>query len=316
MEPWAWKLPPMTIRRRWTWILRWVVSAGLLGWILTRVEFCSFLAEVGHLDLVWLLGGLGCAGLSLALGAWRWQACLQALGMEVKYWNLFKITLTATAAGCVSFGSLGVDLAKVVLAGRHLPGRRGGVLSSLVLDHVSALPWMVVMILVVVQAHGAATELDTSGAWVAVGVTVAVAVVGVVVGLRFKSLYGKMTRVLGDRATWNGLVIAGFRSVPMWLAYCGIYYCAARAFGVVVPVAGFAGVIVVADGVSSLPVTIAGIGVREEAFRVMLGDWYGVPSASAVAVSLTGFSLSLVWAAAGAFGFAGGSVKTANTAIS
>ncbi|MCF7676239.1 MAG: flippase-like domain-containing protein [Akkermansiaceae bacterium] len=307
----------MTIRKRGTWILRWAVSAGLLGWILTRVEFGRFLAEVPHLDVFWLLGGLACAGLSLALGAWRWQACLRALGMEVGFWSLFKITLAATAAGCVSFGSLGVDLAKVVLAGRYLPGRRGGVLSSLVLDHVSALPWMVVMILlVVVQAHGAAPELDTSGAWVAVGVAVGVAAVGVVVGLRFKSLYGKMMRVLGDRATWHGLVIAGFRSVPMWLAYCGIFYCAARAFGVVVPAAGFAGVVVVAGGVASLPVTIAGIRVREEAVRGVLGDWYGVPSASAVAVSLTGFSLSLVWAAAGAFGFAGGSVKTANIAIS
>ena len=95
----------------------------------------------------------------------------------------------------------------------------------------------------------------------------------------------------------------------MWLAYGGIYYCAARAFGVVVPIAGFAGVIAMADGVASLPITIAGLGIREQALQWLLGQWYAVPAASAVALSLTGFTLSIAAAALGAIFFGGGFSK-------
>ena len=123
-------------------------------------------------------------------------------------------------------------------------------------------------------------------------------------------------RIVGNRATWHGLMIAGCRSVPVWMAYCGIFYCAARAFGVVVPLAGFAQVIAIADGVASLPVTIAGLGVREQAFRIMLEKWYGVPAAAAVATSLTGFSLSLIWVAVGALGFGDWSIKSEKLVVS
>lgn len=292
-----------------------MVSGGLLAWILTRPELGRLGAELRHLNLIWLLGGLLCAGLSLALGAWRWQACLRALGMDIALPRLIQVTLAATAAGCVSFGTLGADLAKVVLAGRHLPGRHGGILSSLALDHVSALPCVVVMVLAAALAHGAVPELEAAGAWLAVGVAAIAVAAVVVVAWKFKALHREAMRIVCERATWHGLLRAVWRSVPMWMAYCGIYYCAARACGVVVPVVGFAGVIAIADGVASLPVTIAGLGVREQAFRVLLGNWYDVPPAAAVAMSLTGFSLSLAWAAAGVLGIGKGPVKSQTLAI-
>lgn len=306
----------MTTRTRLTWALRWLVSAALLTWILTRPELGQLGSEVPHMNVLWLLGGLLCAGLSLALGAWRWQACLRALGMDIALPRLFKVTLTATAAGCISFGALGADLTKVVLAGRHLPGRQGGILSSLAMDHVSALPCVVVMVLAATLAHGTLPMLNMTGVWLALGVAALVAVAMAALGWKFKALHHGMMRMLSDRATWCGLLRAVWRSVPMWMAYCGIYYCSARAFGVVVPAAGFAGVIAIADAVASLPVTIAGLGVREQAFRVLLGNWYDVPAAAAVAMSLTGFSLSLVWAAVGALGIGKGSVKSEKLALS
>ena len=299
----------MTTRSRLIWALRWLVSAGLLGWILTRPELAQMGAAWRHLNPGWVLGGLLCAGGSLALGAWRWQACLRGLGMEITLRRLIKVVLAAAAAGCVSFGALGVDLAKVVLAGRQLPGRHGGILSSLVLDHVSALPCVVVMVLAAVLAHGTLPELDAAGAGMVAAVAVAATAGVAVVAWKFKRLQLEVLRVLADRAAWRGFLTAVWRSVPVWLAYCGIFYCAARAVGVVVPVAGFAGVIAIADGVASLPVTIAGLGVREQAFRVLLGNWYGVPPAAAVTLSLTGFALSLVWAAVGALGIGNGSFK-------
>ncbi|MEI7908133.1 MAG: lysylphosphatidylglycerol synthase transmembrane domain-containing protein [Verrucomicrobiota bacterium] len=306
----------MITKSRLTWALRWLVSVGMLLWILTRPEVARLGADMRHLDLVWLLGGLMCAGLSLALGAWRWQACLEALGMELSLWHMFKLTLAASALGCVSVGSLGADLAKVMLTERYLPGRHGGILASLALDHMSAFPCVVVMVAAATVTHGTLPHLNASGIWLAVGVAAVVVAAMAVISWKFKPLHYEMKRIALDRASWRGLLRAGWRSVPVWLSYCGIFYCAARAVGVVVPVVGFAGVIAIADGVAALPVTIAGLGVREQAFRVLLGNWYHVPAAAAVALSLSGFSLSLVWAAVGALGLACGSLKPSNPATS
>lgn len=305
----------MTARTRLTWLLRWMVSAGLLAWILTRPELGQLGPELRRMNPFWLLGGLLCAGLSLGLGAWRWQACLQALGMDVPLGRLLKVTLAAAAAGCFSFGALGTDLAKVVLIGNRLPGRHGRILSSLALDHTSALPCVVLMVLVAVLAHGTMPVVTTPGAWVVVGVAAVSVAAIALVSWKFRRFHLEILRVLADRATWRGCGTAVWRSVPKWIAYCGIYYCAARAYGVALPMAGFAGVIAIADGVAALPVTIAGLGLREQAFQSLLGNWYGVPPASSVALSLTGFSLSLVWAAVGAVCVGGGSLKPKETII-
>jgi uncharacterized membrane protein YbhN (UPF0104 family) len=285
------------------------VSAGLLAWILTRPELARLGAEWRSLNPAWMLAGLFCSGCSLALSAWRWQACLQALGLEIPLGRVFRITMMATVAGCFSFGTLGMDLAKVLLAGRQLRGRHAGLLSSLVLDHASAVPCVVLMVVVAMLAQGLQPALHIPQMPVVFGVAATVLLGAAWVSWKFKRLHMEILRVLSDRATWRGFGIAVFRSVPMWVMYAGIYYCAARAIGVVVPLAGFAGVIAIADGVASLPITLAGLGVREQALQWLLGNGYGVSPASAVALSLTGFSLSLAGAAVGAICCGGTSIE-------
>lgn len=306
----------MTIRTKISWLLRLLVSGGLLAWILTRPALAQLGAEWRHMNLLWIGAGLLCAFLALACSAWRWQACLQALGLQLPLGRIFKVTLAAAAAGCFSFGALGVDLAKVLLVGHHLPGRHGGILSSLVLDHASAIPCVVLMVMLALLTHGGLPVMSTPGAWWILAISGLLMLATAVVSWRFKRFHLEIMRVLADRATWRGFMIAVVRSVPMWLAFCGIYYCAARAFGVVVPVTGFAGVIAIADGVASLPITIGGLGVREQAFQSLLNNWYDVTPASAVALSLTGFALSLVWAAVGAVCVGSGAVNTKEMIIS
>lgn len=302
----------MTAATRVKWLLRWLVSAGLLAWILTRPALVQLGPALRHVNPWWVLAGLLCAGLTLALSAWRWQACLQALGLEIPIGRVCAITLAGAAAGYFSFGSLGTDLARVLLAGRCLPGRHAAILSSLVMDHASATPFVVLAVWWAVRAHGAMPVLHWPGLWVVVGSAVVMGLLIMVIRLKFMRWHLKMMRLMLDRALWLGYLSAVWRSVPVWLTFCGIYYCAARAFGVVVPAAGFAGVIAIADGLASLPITIAGLGVREQAFQSLLGKWYGVAPALAVALSLTGFAMALVWAAVGAV-CVGDSLKTAAT---
>jgi len=75
---------------------------------------------------------------------------------------------------------------------------------------------------------------------------------------------------------------------------------APRALAAAAPTGGLAAAIVIADMLAVLPITIAGLGVREKAFESLLGRWYDVPPAPAVLGSLAGFAVLAAVAAAGA----------------
>ena len=47
--------------------------------------------------------------------------------------------------------------------------------------------------------------------------------------------------------------------------------------------------------ISSLPISLSGIGVREGLFALMLNSLYGTPKELATLISLTGFSLAVAW---------------------
>jgi len=59
----------------------------------------------------------------------------------------------------------------------------------------------------------------------------------------------------------------------------------------------------VIDAVSSMPISVAGVGVRESTFQVLMKDLAGVTAEIAVAASLAGFACNTLWALLGAFFF-------------
>jgi len=47
--------------------------------------------------------------------------------------------------------------------------------------------------------------------------------------------------------------------------------------------------------ITSLPISVGGLGVREKLFQIFLGDLCGVSDAVAAIMSTTGYALNLVW---------------------
>ena len=288
------------MKRRGFLAVKIALSAALLTWILMRPEVGSLLPLLQQARMGWIAAGFGCAGLAILGIAWRWQACLQALGIEIRLLEIFRIVLAATAAGYFSIGQLGVDAAKILLAGRRIGGRHAALTASVSLDHASSLPVMVGLFLLAIVPHGIVPTLREHGMWPLAVTGVLFVVGGLVVRWKWPDVHRRVMAVFADRRVWRGFAIAACRSLPLWMAYCGTFYCAARAFGVEVPPISFAGVTVIADAIASLPISLAGLGVREQAFQTLLHNWHGVPLAAAVALSLTGFVIMLSWAMLGA----------------
>lgn len=78
-----------------------------------------------------------------------------------------------------------------------------------------------------------------------------------------------------------------------------VYFIGATLMGVSLPFSDLIWIVVLVTLVQLLPITIAGLGVRESAFVFLLG-WYQVSATTAVALSLIVFSVSLL------FGLCGG----------
>ncbi len=295
---------PLTV-----WLLKAVGTAGLLTWLLSRQEVRDGLGSLSRLTPAWLAAGFGMAGISQLFTAWRWHVCLRTAGTPLGFGTVFRLTLISTAAGFLSIGTLGADAVRVALAARRHPGQKAALLGSIGMDHMSAAPTLVGMALVALSTAGLSIH---AGPWSAVAGLAAVAgfiLIGLVLRRFQPALHDRLRNFLLEARTRRGLAKAALLSVPVMLTHYAIFFCAARALDVVVHPVPFAAAAATADVVASLPLTIAGLGVREKAFETLLGLWQGVPAASAIALSLAGLGLILGWGLAGAICFLAEPVK-------
>lgn len=285
------------------WLLKAACTAALLGWLLSRPGMLEGLKSLSAMTPGWLVAGVLMAGISQVFTAWRWHVCLATAGVPLPALTVLRFTLMSTAAGLLSIGTLGADAVRATLAVRRHPGQKAAVLGTLGMDHASAAPAFGVMALAVASSAGVDFN---AGPWT--GLMLLLGVAGFVgIGLLLRqfrpALHDRLRAFLLERRTRTGLAKAAALSVPVMLTHYAVFFCAARALGVVVPPVAFASAAAAADVLSSLPLTLAGLGVREKTFETLLGHWNGVPAPAAIALSLAGFGLILIWGLAGALCF-------------
>jgi hypothetical protein len=289
-------------RRHWLplFAAKLLVSAALLAWLLTRPGMEDFPTLLASANPLWLVPGFFCGALNISLCAWRWHICLRGVGIHIPFQQTLRTTLAGDAAGYFSIGSLGNDATRILLVSR---GSERGALpaaASLAMDHASSTPAMLVLLgaalfplgMVPALKPGAAPLLLLLGAVIVAGI--------LFIRRKWNSMHARIIEFLRAGATWRVMAGAAFISFPVWFAFAGIFYCAARALGHDLPPFSFAGICAIADAIASLPISIAGLGVREKAFQTLLEMSHGVPAASGVAISLLGFGILLLWAAIGA----------------
>ena len=105
------------------------------------------------------------------------------------------------------------------------------------------------------------------------------------------------------RKNWRHALAGVAVSFVMLIAYFSSYYCGMRAVGGDAGYGALISAMPVIDAISGMPVSIAGVGVREKLFEVLMDDLAGVPPSVAVAASLAGFACNVVWAGLGALFF-------------
>ena len=268
-----------------------------------------------HTDPFLLLAGLAVFGLALLCSAIRWHLVLRMTGCSTHFGATARTTFVSHTFSVFLFGPLGADVGRTTLYSRwyHQPMPR--ILLSISLDRILTLfGWgtFVGMGMIIAVQKGFMPLGKLAGrmnaGWLLGGVLVCGA--GAWMAVRHvkqsRSIVGRAGRPFLDGlkqlASRPGLSFTGWlltlASQIVLVATSILFLQAVSPQPIpwwrilwIFPVVMFLG---------TLPISAAGLGVREGASMVML-SWYHIPAEDAVAASLLTFVAFLVWSVPGAF---------------
>jgi uncharacterized protein (TIRG00374 family) len=279
-------------------VLKIIVSLGLLAFIFSRLDLAAFTKVVSQANRWWLLAALVTMIVGVVIRALRWQILLTAIGVSVSLLELTNIYFIGFLFNNLLPSGLGGDAIRILELNRH--SQRGSdAVTSVVVDRFLGLSALQAIALVTLL-------LD----WQAVPVAVAYFTVVIFLGslligylLINRSLYTALRVRLGLFRRLTDIRLIGnlfesFQSYP--LSALGRAYLVSFLFnisliamnlfiglglGAQVSLVHYAVFVPITSLVLIIPISFAGLGVREETYRQLFGQ-VGVPGEIAVAMSL------------------------------
>lgn len=306
-------------------LLKLILTGGCLWWAFSQVTFDrSIFTRPGAINYPWLAAGIGAAGFSIFFHALRWWLFLRGQSLPVKLGRAIELTMIDSLFSLASVSGLGGDAARILLLMRELPGKKLVIAMAVMADHLAGMVSIALLFFIIsITRFHALAEQSLLGknviifAWFYLGGGLAlVALIFICASPPVhRRIHGNdrfarfpiMKRIpeLYDvyRKNWRfalaGLTVSFF----MLMAYFTSYYCGMRAVGGTASYGAVVSAMPIIDSISGMPVSIAGVGVREKLFQILMDDLAGVPPATAVAASLAGFACNVFWAGLGAFFF-------------
>lgn len=299
-------------------VLKLVLTAGCLFWALSQADLShSVFARPGAVDYRWMAGGVLMAGLTVLLTSLRWRLYLMAQGVDPGMKRTVELTLIGNLFNLLSIGGIGGDAARVLLLIRDHPGRKLAVTMAVMVDHLAGMVALAGMFFIIsVARFDTLTTQSILGkqvihfAWFYLSGGLGLVLLCFVAacppvhrrihsnGREWKwSLMRRLPEAYDVyRRKWP-LALAGVAvSFVMLMAYFLSFWCGLRAVGGTSSAGTVLSAMPVIDSVSSLPISVAGIGVREKLFEILMRDLAGTLPEISVAASLAGFACSVFWA--------------------
>ena len=278
-------------------LLKIVVSLGLLIYIFSTIDLLTFLGVVRQADPWWLLAAFVMMMVGVVIRAWRWKILLDAIGVVVGLGELTAIYFIGFLFNNLLPSGLGGDAIRMVELNRHSERGSDAVTSVLVDRFLGLSALQAIALLALLFDWGSIPPAVAS-------FTVAIFVGGLVGGLLLinRRLYLALQRwSLFSRATqikWIGNLFESFQRYPL-PALGGAYGVAllfnvsliamnvfiGLALGAQASLVQYAVFVPITSLVLVIPISFAGLGVREGAYRQLFGQ-VGVPPEIAVAMSL------------------------------
>jgi uncharacterized membrane protein YbhN (UPF0104 family) len=289
--------------RPWLAFIQIAVSLAILGGLLAFVDFGALGDRFASADPIYMALGLGLGVAQLVLLGLRWQLLNARLHLASGVGTLSHLAMTGLthAASQVLPSSIGGDAVRVV-ALKRLGMTLAASLLSVAADRVAGLMGLLALVLVVLAAGGVPRGGEEAA--IASAVAAAISLMLVLAGpwIASRPAIMALARRLGVEPTLiaartllrdpvSALGILLLSALPHALNIA-MAWCAARALGLTIGWEMLSLAVPLALLVTTLPISVAGWGVREAVLVFVLGLG-GVASHDALAVSVTWGALLL-----------------------
>ncbi|HYL81253.1 MAG TPA: lysylphosphatidylglycerol synthase transmembrane domain-containing protein [Candidatus Acidoferrum sp.] len=295
-----------------------LVSGILLAVLFWRVDRAAFLRSVEALPLSVFIGCVGLYTLGYVISTLRWQRLLAAEGIRLPLWRLILVYFEAAFFNLFLPTLIGGDIVRGYSIYRLTRGHDASIASILV-DRLSGFAAMVAIALVALAvAYPRLQDPQVAGMILAVAAAFAMAMT-LLLSDRLTSGATGILRLVGlgqFRARIQGLVDAVQRyrrhhqALGQALVLSGLlqaliivtYYLIGASLNLGVPLRYFFLYVPLITVMAMLPVSVAGLGVREGGVVYFFAK-VGVDPAAALGMSLVWFSLSLAVSSLGGLAF-------------
>jgi uncharacterized protein (TIRG00374 family) len=277
-------------------LLKIAVVTAALFWLSRRVDFAGVWRVILGAKTQFLVLGALLSWLPIVISGFRWRILLGAIGIYVPAPRLSMICQIGQFFGVLVPGLAGDDGTRLLYISRIAPGRVGQACSTVLLDRFIGFSSLFVLSLVGIPCNWASLSAQAHTRVVAAGILLAgclllagcalgfalspARLAVLVGGVRARFPASKIVKELGDASeifarSKVSLLTVAVEAILTQLLICATYWAVGIAVGIELPLLvwlSFVPVIVLA-GV--LPITFAGIGVRDYLLFLFLGDAVG-----------------------------------------
>jgi hypothetical protein len=295
------------------------VTIAVLFWVYhdpnKRVQMAEALRNAQYR---WVLIGIVAYVVVEIAAAFRWYVLLKVQGIHLSFWRLSGLFLIGMFYNQFLPGGTGGDIIKSYYLLKETPDKKAGALLAVVFDRLIGLVALVVITgtLIAFRYDFLSQTPETRQLlWILLAI-LSVSIAGllstfVISGFNlFHSLPHKFPgrdKLIEIAAAyhlyarhWRATLVAFGSSIVAHLATFTTFLCAAYALGAVVPLINFFAVMPVERTISALPISFAGIGLREKILLIMLHNLCGVPEAKAILIGSLSFLIILICCIPGA----------------
>jgi len=301
-------------------LLQILITLFLLWWIfhdpLKRQQMREALHTANYL---WLVPGVLATGLAFLLQTQRWRILLRTQNINLGWWRTVRVYLIGAFFNLFLFGATGGDIIKIYYAMRETTSKSAAFLSVLV-DRMMGLIGLVAMAALLcsfrldllLSTHD--SRLVMGSLALIMGAALGLVVAGFVVDRfhlahklpKWLPLHARILELATAFSTYardgKVLLITFGLSLPAHLLNFLAFYFSARAFGYFGGPGGVFDILSVLPAImaiAALPISLAGVGVREQLFNNMLNQLYATPESTAVMISIMGFLMTVFWGLVG-----------------
>jgi glycosyltransferase 2 family protein len=296
------------------------VTVCLLWWLFHDSQRRAAMAEaLSMADWRWIALAVAAAGICEFFGILRWQLFLRMLDIEIPLRETSRLFFIGAFFNQFLPGTTGGDVVRVIFLMRDHPENKAEGFLSVAVDRLLA-----VMALVIMGLLFAWLRADWFARSFAIGhlmkwFAIALALMGTSLVASFvltsRHLVTRLPpkfpfrrRIIKLSKLWQlcienrgEAVLGAVYTVPMLLAYFTAFSFVARAFTEKVTLWDMTSIMPLVTAISSLPISLNGIGVRETLFEELLAELCGVSSGTGLLISITGMTIYFFWGLLGGF---------------